>query len=217
MDIVAALTDDAYLSGINKWVGVIIAMVGAMIAAPDGTKMVIRAPAARARGLINRWRAPATQSRSVSVSATATLGALTATATARSWKPGDPVDDRIEALRAHISVLEGHLNQTARAVDEEKSAREAAISELGNELRVGLDELHKLLEQKDRQLARVDARALPLIGFGIVLSGVPEELAGFLGSLGLLLPVAGFAWMVWILVKVERSRRARNRVLASAE
>jgi hypothetical protein len=46
-------------------------------------------------------------------------------------------------------------------------------------------ELRLLVEEKERESAQIDARALPVVGFGILLSGIPEESPRFrLGSDG---------------------------------
>jgi hypothetical protein len=45
-------------------------------------------------------------------------------------------------------------------------------------------ELRLLVEEKERESAQIDARALPVVGFGILLSGIPEELASIPFGLG---------------------------------
>jgi len=71
-------------------------------------------------------------------------------------------------------------------------------------------ELRRLLDERERQAAEIDARALPLAGFGIVLSGIPDELAWwpFPYPYGWLFPVLAFAVTVWMGVLAWRALRA---------
>jgi predicted RNase H-like nuclease (RuvC/YqgF family) len=110
-----------------------------------------------------------------------TLGA-TITASGHVWRPTAPINERIETLRTHITEVEGHLNEVAHKLRQETSSRDEAIAELDRTLKAETAELRRLLEEKDREMARIDARGLPLIGYGIVLSGVPEFLASPLGT-----------------------------------
>jgi hypothetical protein len=52
------LTEAAVLTQVNKWVGVIIALIGAFIAAPDGARLIFRSSATWIRTQINRFRKP---------------------------------------------------------------------------------------------------------------------------------------------------------------
>ncbi|MGN9846400.1 hypothetical protein ACTMTI_50650 [Nonomuraea sp. H19] len=69
-----------------------------------------------------------------------------------------------------------------------------------------LEELHRLLKEKDQQTATINARAIPVLGAGIFLNGVPEALAEIPWHLGWLLPFLGFGAMVAALLGSRRSR-----------
>jgi hypothetical protein len=47
------------------------------------------------------------------------VGNVTLTASGRVWRPSATVDERIEALRKHITEVEGRLNDVARKLREE--------------------------------------------------------------------------------------------------
>lgn len=206
----SVLTEAAVLAQVNKVVGVIIAMIGAIVAAPDGALLLYRSFTARVRAMINKFRNRSTPAAKVSGSFHGTLPAMTMTASGRVWRPDDPIDARIDALRAHISDVEGRLSETRNALNQERDARESAIAELGRDLHARLDELHQLLQEKERQMATIDARGLPVIGFGILLSGVPEFLAELPRIIGWALPFAGFAWMVVAVLDSVRRRHSRS-------
>jgi hypothetical protein len=133
-------------------------------------------------------------------------GRLTAIKYDYPWKPDAPVDERIETLRAYITSVETRLNETITGVSQERADRETAITELARTLHARLDELHQLLKEKDRQMATIDARGLPVIGAGIFLSGIPEALAELPWHLGWILPFAGFGWMVAAVLGAVRAR-----------
>ena len=58
------------------------------------------------------------------------------------------------------------------------------VAELKRTLEQKTAELRLLVEEKERESAQIDARALPVVGFGILLSGIPEELASISFGLG---------------------------------
>jgi hypothetical protein len=95
-------------------------------------------------------------------------------------------------------------------VSQEASDRKDAIAEPHQTLKAEAAELRRLLDTKDHETAAIDARGLPVIGFGIVLSGVPEALASIPWYLGWLLPAAGLgATIVMVVHTVKAHRRSR--------
>ncbi|GAA3604189.1 hypothetical protein GCM10022419_106010 [Nonomuraea rosea] len=206
----------AVLTQVNKWVGVVIAFVGAIVAAPDGAQLIYKTSTAWTRRQINRLRKPSRQSVKVSGGAASMrLTGIAGTVTGRVWSPNDPIDQRIEVLRAHIGDVEVRLNHAVDSIKQEQNAREVAIAELNRAFQQELGKLHELLEEKDRRLATVDARGLPVIGFGVLLSGVPEALADIPLHLGWALPFAGFAWMVVAVLESVRSHRMQKHLAST--
>jgi hypothetical protein len=60
---------------------------------------------------------------------------------------------------------------------EETASRERVVAELSRTIKEETAKLGRLLEEREQESARIDARGLPVVGFGILLSGVPDELA----------------------------------------
>jgi Zn-ribbon protein, possibly nucleic acid-binding len=204
------LTEAAVLTQVNKFVGVFIALVGAFITAPDGARLVFRSSAAWARKQINRFRKPPTKTIQVSAAGFAGItGTVTMTATGRVWDPNAPVDERIETLRSYISDVETRLSATINRVTEERAAREKAIEDLSRTLHAKVDELYQLLKEKEEQTAIIDGRGLPVIGVGILLTGIPEALAEIPWHLGWLLPFGGFGLMVAAVMASVNDHRAK--------
>jgi hypothetical protein len=130
------------------------------------------------------------------------FGSITATVSARAWHPDAPVDERIEALRQHITEIEGRLNEVTRKLTEEAASREQVVVELKRTLEEKTAELRRLGEEKERESARIDARALPAVGFGILLSASqkssPRFPSGSDGSFRSLVRVSpSLAWSIW--------------------
>ncbi|MEV4474656.1 hypothetical protein [Nonomuraea sp. NPDC049504] len=207
MNSAEALTEATVLAAVNRWVGVIVALVGAIVAAPDGTRMIYRTTRGWAVKSFNKLtrRSQVIQVSGIGESAIASDD-LTVTKTGWSWKEDAPVEEQIGSIRAYISDIEGRLNGMINALSTERQARQAAITGLAQELERTADQLTTLIDQKDQRAARVDARGLPLIGCGIFLNGVPEELAGIPLHLGWLLPFLAFGAMIVVLTTIMQSR-----------
>ena len=206
------------LAGVNQFVGVGVAVVGLVVTAPSGTKKLFVSTSGwlQRRGnqvhhhlarLLPFLRRDATlQGTSAVGTAMATFGAV-ASAEGWAWPAGSPADERIEALRKHLMEVEGRLNEVRRQLRDETRAREQSLTELERRIRVELGQLQQSIISRDQQSARIDARGLPVVAAGIVLSGLPEELAGFLYPLGWLWVFVAVAMAVGVSVSAWRDAR----------
>lgn len=79
----------------------------------------------------------------------------------REWL--DDVEHNIGRVKVDLAK---HKRETTKALEEVASKHEA-----------GLEELRSLIRQMEASDARINGRALPVIGWGILLSGIPELLA----------------------------------------
>jgi hypothetical protein len=59
--------------------------------------------------------------------------------------------------------------------------------------------LRQRLDVSERTTLEVDGRALPLVGLGILLSGVPEYIAGW-PLVTVVLLTAAIGWTTWAVV-----------------
>ncbi|RCG19104.1 hypothetical protein DQ384_38145 [Sphaerisporangium album] len=205
------LREAAILTQVNKFVGVAIALIGAFIVAPDGASRILQISGTRIRSRVNRFRR---STQKITLQGLSEEGrasdAMSVQKNNYPWMSDAPIDERIETLHRYIIDLEKRLNDTMSAVSQERGAREEALTELNRTFTARLDELHRLLQEKERQTATIDARGLPVIGFGVVLSGIPEALAEIPLHVGWALPFAGFAWMVVAARDGIRDRRATS-------
>jgi hypothetical protein len=63
-----------------------------------------------------------------------------------------------------------------------------------------------LIEEKERESAQIDARALPVVGIGILLSGIPVELASLPFGIGWIVLLFGVGTAVTCIFHVLRRR-----------
>lgn len=198
------MADASLLSDVNRWVGVGIAVVGAVVVAPSGTRLLVRSAwvwlrrqGARTRGQLARFLPFLRRDlnvQGVTASIGVGLGGVgTLTVSGRAWHPTASVDERIEALHQHITEVEGRLNEVSQQLSQETSKRERALAELEAGLSAETAKLRRLLEEQEHRAARVDARGLPVIALGIVLSGIPDQLASIPYGIGWVAPVLGIA------------------------
>lgn len=197
------MADASLLSDVNRWVGVGIAVLGAVVVAPSGTRLLVRSAwvwlrrqGARTRGQLARFLPFLRRDlnvQGVTASIGVGLGVGTLTGSGRAWHPTASVDERIEALHQHITEVEGQLIEVSQQLSQETSKRERALAELEAGLSAKTAELCRLLEEQEHRAARVDARGLPVIALGIVLSGIPDQLASIPYGIGWVAPVLGIA------------------------
>ena len=203
------------LSDLNRYVGVALAVVGSVVVAPSGTVLLwhsttdlLRQRKHQLRDQLARFlpflRRDGTVHAASATGGASAFGIITATVSGRAWQPDAPVNERIEALRQHIIEIEGWLNEVTRKLTEETASREQVVAELRQTLEEKTAELRRLIEDKERESAQIDARALPAVGFGILLNGIPEELASIPFGLGWIFPILGAGFAVAGIVHLGR-------------
>ncbi len=174
------------LPAINRWVGVVVAFVASVIIAPDAAAHlgreiggVVLRSWARARDALARVF-PALRRRREGrafVSGAAGIATTGGVLVVREWNPKDPVDVRIERLRTLITEVEQKVSKVDARLSQEVEQRARELADVERRLRGELGQVRKILDQKEAEATRINARALPILGVGIFLGGVPEDLA----------------------------------------
>lgn len=181
------MADSSVLVDVDKYVGSGIALIGALVASPDGTRWFTK----RIWSTVSQvWRrGPAVHH--VFSNDTLTLRDSASATVTRAWPAGETVEQRIERLRIWVALAE----ETAREVGDKLQAHavesEQALATLTRTHEADVQELRELIEAQGHTAARIDGRALPVIGWGILLSGIPEALAGIPWGIGWFFPVFG--------------------------
>ncbi|MEQ4723176.1 hypothetical protein [Nonomuraea sp. B19D2] len=192
MNSTSVVTEAAILAEVNKGVGVVIAVIGAIIISPAGWRALLQPSASWMRAQFDRIRKPSPQPLSLSASGSGeTFGNTTIMNAPPPRLTDQPVADQVAMVYAYLRSVEGRLNQLMTSLADEKSARDKQLAELAATLQGRFDKLEDRMIEQERQAARIDARGLPVIATGIVLSGIPEWLAALPLRIGWALPVIG--------------------------
>ncbi len=201
-------------------VGVVAAVFGTAVAAPEGTARLwrwITGPVRWAWRKVRPWLArylPFLR-RSATVypntaSGAAVIGAVGVRATGFTWNPNAPLEDQVRLL--HEQMIEFHALVFAETDKARQEALEGdaelrqMIEQHAGELRA-LHEAHQAAHvAAQRQAARVDARGVVLLGLGVVMTGVPDGLARF-AWLGWLVIAGALAVTIWFVLWVIHDMR----------
>jgi hypothetical protein len=198
------MTEVQLLSDVNTWVGIGIAFVGAAISGREGAKHVATTGRDwfRARVL----RRPTIIVPSDSGHAQIALG-VELSAHGDAWRADGPLEEKVELLRGRIAGVEGRLGELKRQTASDLAAIRRDVTELEQQLRGEHAQLLHSLDAADVESARVDARGLPIIAWGILLSGAPSQLASLPFHLGWIFPVLGIGVTALLLISVAPQRR----------
>jgi hypothetical protein len=179
-------------------------MAGALVAAPDGASLIVRQAITDIRKALH-WVSHPWQWRRRHITAEGGLrlsGAMHMSGDARAQvirNPDTPVEEQLRRLWAAVDRLghdAGQLKQDLKHVDDRLSA---AIDRVSTDVSAARVAFNALLEERELKAAAIDARGLPLVGLGIVMTGVPDYLAAWGWPGWLLISVAG-ALVVWLAV-----------------
>ena len=190
-----------------RWFGVLIAIVGAVIVAPAGAQRLAkdaqrwaedaakwsRATLAR---LIRWLRRPDTAGPKTVASATTIPTPTVTTITEKVWPESGDLADKVEALRQRVDELHSMVNKLRADHDKRLDEVSAELHATTAELRDAVDAVHRRQDKAEYLAAQIDAHGLPVIVWGIVLTGIPDGPLRWWwwGWFGWLLIVAGVAW-----------------------
>jgi len=162
-----------------------VGVTGTLVATSNGVALI----ATRAsRWFVNgaRWitkRVAELRGKSSSVTALAGTAESTSSANAAlvqikpGWDRNAPIDVRVDFVHEEVSEVRRDVEQLRRDSGERHSRLDQKVESLANEIRTDLRELTERVERAERNAARVNAWGFPLIGLGIVMTGVPGGLA----------------------------------------
>jgi hypothetical protein len=165
--------NQVFLADVINWVGVAVGVLGAIIIAPSGFSELARQLLAAARRILLR------RPKNVTVSAgLASASALAAQGYAHVTMSTDLPDHEL----VHQLVLRvNELSKQAVNFQQESNRRHDEITREIRRIEAGGQrteaEIRKLISEAERQNARFNARGLPLIALGIVMTGPTSILA----------------------------------------
>lgn len=175
---------------LTRWTGTAVAVVGAVVVSPAASKLALAtatAPARRAARMGLSWLRRLTPwlpwpVRSVTVQGSAACavggaGTGTLTFTGRAWGTNGSTESKVEQLHKEVEELQrlqaDHQVRTAQRL----ASHDKELTELSQRLDGGLTDVQERQDKAERRAIETDARALPMVGVGVVLSSIPGVLA----------------------------------------
>ena len=104
--------------------------------------------------------------------------------------PALPLAERVERLEQHIQVLNKLHDANKEAIAREKAALVAMLRDLEQRVERDAAAIRSEIAAIEQTALLVDARAVPVIGFGIVLTSLPDLIASSTTWTGLLIAAA---------------------------
>jgi hypothetical protein len=217
----------AVLENPARWLGVIVAVVGAFLANPDATMHIGRTiwsgaqkTGRRARGmaarLIPALRKGATV-HGVPMGGSAALGHVEATGRGMvAWGPDATVEHKIEILDQRTRSLDREVGELKRDLSQaEKRLRKELAGEV-EQLHREASSIRAAVEKLRQDIARSDASALPIVVVGIVLTGLAPDIAGWWMWAALVLLLGAVVLAGWLSWRIVRDYRRETRAVGSA-
>jgi hypothetical protein len=198
-----------------RWAGVATAVTGALIATPDGTLAAwhgmtragnrIRDRLARYLPFLRRTtHTEPKQAADAGVSAERMCVSRRIEWNARAGDKG-----KIELLHQQVDLLGQELTDVRQEIQRVEASLRSALERTEVRLQDAHQQVAGRLEARERREARVDAHGIWPIGAGIVLTGLPDELAA-VAVLGWLSIAAGFALAFWAARAVMTDQAIRD-------
>jgi hypothetical protein len=97
-----------------------------------------------------------------------------------TWKPWAEeatATEKLDILRQQSEELSRRIDDLRSQADRDRGSTQKGIREAENRLAAGIRQVGLELSGERRQASHVDARGLLPVGLGIVLTGLPDELA----------------------------------------
>jgi hypothetical protein len=199
--------------------GVLVALVGTLVAAPEGTVLIGRWIWAALRAIRQRIRVFLARflpflRRNANVQGVTAWGgvrfpSMSVRASGLQLLPDADLKERVDLLDEHIVRAFREIEKARQEAAAGDAELRRIIEQEAGELRGSVEAHQAAHAAAQRQSAQVDARGVVLIGAGVVMTGVPDGLAAFpwSGWLVVALALAGTAWATaWVVSDMRKTR-----------
>lgn len=177
---IAAVT--ATLALAIKVIGLVVAVLGSCTAVPAATRRLLRrvrsAVVEFVRTKILRRRAIG-EVMAIGPASTADIAGRVTFKLSRAR--GSTVEERIAVLETEVQDLDRRISRVADDLHTETDERKRTTTELARKLEHEVARLDEILREQVRATEEVDARALPILLVGLVLSTFSGEFASIWG------------------------------------
>jgi hypothetical protein len=192
-----------------RWTGVLITAVGTLVAAPSGVARLYRAVAGTLAviwwilKLVFSKKARAGLGRGVGTFFKF-LGAVMLGALAQQkpeppatpgpiqirWEEGASFEEKLEGLRKELERAFKEISDARREAQSADAELQKSLGQLSDDLQKAKADLYSRMDAAEKQAAAIDSRGILLLGAGVILTGIPDELAHF-------------AWLGWAAVGIS--------------
>jgi len=126
------------------------------------------------------------------------------------WDANGPVDDRLDTLRDRTDQLLGELLVVRSWLRQQGLDHTSALAKVETSLRADVQSIQQMLDEAKQGAEQTDARALPVVGLGVLLAGIPDVIARFPAGLWWVLIVASVGIGIWVPTSALRGQRRRR-------
>jgi hypothetical protein len=184
-------------SDVFRWAGVAVGVAGAVLATPHGIASLWRAGQrwhrkAMALGRRLLRRPPHTVAHAGLASGSASTGGSARGFRWQPWLPRAGADLKTEILHQQVDSLLVQVGELNAQMDQNDLNVQAEIRKTEERIVSQIRQLESDIRGERTQASQVDARGFGPIAFGILLTGIPDELAG--------IPPEG--WLGWLIVAI---------------
>ena len=170
------------LEHVVRYAGLAVSLVGAFVVSPAATIDLVRrttAAAVQAGQRAGRYLGmikPKALTISVGSGIGLVSGVGTVTGTGTAWVPDETVDAKIERLRNRLDQTDALLAQTRVEANNDKQAAAQTLASARDALQKQHDQLTARVTANQQAVLATDRRALPVVGIGVLLSGLAPDL-----------------------------------------
>jgi hypothetical protein len=184
--------DAEYLADVLRVEGVVVALVASCLAAPSATRHMwewFKQWLSKARPFVGsvtkrlrRWltggaRTVQLHDAGIAVEGEAVTPITASVTTSWTVNANDDITLRVERLEHRMGEVNERVTMLDAKVQAEATDRHKAIGALSERFSEDVQSVRDRIAAREEDALRVDASALPVIGLGIVLSGIPDFLA----------------------------------------
>jgi hypothetical protein len=171
---------------LTRYVGAGIALIGAFVVSPTGAAQLFSPAITRTKRLsrsaldrFKRWTPwlPWPARRPPQIVSGQVVGKITLSGSVQvqvPWDPSASIERKIELLDRRFEHLRQDVDLLTSQVKDNDQAAKQALADAEQRLTGAVNALGKRQDEAEERAAQVDARALPVVGIGVLLSTVPD-------------------------------------------
>lgn len=218
----------AVLEDPARWIGLLIAVAGAISANPDATSHAwqsfrkwMRRVRGKTRGFLARYIPWLRKNVYIHVnSAMGAASAGTVKVTGRGlvgWGENSTVDEKFQILDDRTRALHMEVGEVQQSLSKTEKELRAALDEAAADLRREASEIRQAVDTLRSEIVHSDARALPVIVAGLVLTGLSPDAEsvslwfGWLVLLGVMAFAGTLGWRIWRDWSPEQEHQSQGR------